>query len=622
MKHLTFRVVRNMATKLTNDPALMSNPSRSWTVKQCVSRIQQCKSLRDLEVISLSVEHDRALSTNLFVKTALLNRYSNHSQTISKCVSIFNSIANDHRDIVIICSMMNAFIKHHQSTNALLLFDTVKNSALLIGPNDRKLSYFYSLAIKASIRCNDRSKGMSKGIEIHCLLKGHYPELYQNHFINTSLITFYGHFGDTESAVTVFRDSIHFNVASLNALMTVLTEHRLHQNALEIYSEFEREHGMKYDDITHLLALKLCINTNDQRRGQQIVDKIDIDQCSVEMRNSLIDFHGHFKDLRTAMNLFYGMNDSLKTEVTMTVMLKAMISNNSPKTALKLYGDDRYQHLIECPDSTPLHLLAVRGCIVSNRYKLGMDIISKQQIRFDADSKNELFVKSTLIDFYGHFGSIQMAMDIFESIPRDKMVGVHVSCIMKALINNEWYTAALRVYDEYQSNVQYDNVTHVLALKATKNVNEWERGKRIHFEGLDPYLSSDCSLNRYDFNVVISSLIDFYGHFGDIDTAINLFRAHFIDGKASRNRMNLCAVNAMLNVYLENEMYSECIHLFETVNQRMDRWRIRDRDAVEFDDLKIFYSTALKCCTDGMMIECGMACCHCGDVEMAIIGVF
>merc|ERR1712062_739035 len=109
-----------------------------------------------------------------------------------------------------------------------------------------------------------------------------------------------------------------------------------------------------------------------------------------------------------------------------------------------------------------------------------------------------------MIDFYGHFGLVQDAINIFASISKDEMVGVDVSCIMKALINNECYESALRVYDEYQSegmdHVEYDNVTHVLALKASKNTNEWERGKRVHSEGLDPYLflPQNDALNEVD----------------------------------------------------------------------------------------------------------------------------
>ena len=368
MKTCVLQAVRTMATTALHKPITGPHYQRSWSVKECVSHIQQCKSLRDLEVISSSIECDPALSTNLFVKTALLNRFSNHSETISKCVSVFNSIPNGRHDLVITCSMMNAFIKHNQSRNALLLFDTVKNNTFLVGHSLHKLSYFYSLGIKACIRCNDHSKGL----EIHSLLRDQHPMLYrQNHFINTSLITFYGHFGDTQSAVSVFHDAAHFNVASLNAVMTVLTEHRRHLHALWVYTDFECEHGAKYDDITHLLALKLCINANDHLRGRQIVDRLDIDRCSIEMRNTVIDFHGHFKDIDRAMDLFHGMADSLKTAVTMTVVLKALINNNALQKALKLYGHDRYQHLLW----NQSHILALRACILSNRHQLGLDIV-------------------------------------------------------------------------------------------------------------------------------------------------------------------------------------------------------------------------------------------------------
>ena len=244
---------------------------------KCVSLITKCRNLYQLEEIasSLTKSSTNHLDQSVFVKTALINGYAKYSNNISKCSSLFNSIPNDKKDLVITCSMMDAFIKFRHFDNALSLYDITDKHDISINNNEKKLSYFYNLAIKACKNINN----INKVKEIHSFLKESYPILYQNKFINTSLISFYGNINDTSSTLIVFNDNINmnnFNVSSLNAIMTILIDNDENEIALFLYQKFLNQYMENhYDDITHLLAIKTCININNYKIGKDIINKIN-----------------------------------------------------------------------------------------------------------------------------------------------------------------------------------------------------------------------------------------------------------------------------------------------------------------------------------------------------------
>ena len=585
----------------------------------CVSLITKCINLYQLEEIALSLTKlsPNHLNQSVFVKTALINGFAKYSNNISKCSSLFNSIPNDKKDLVITCSMMDAFMKFRHFDNALSLYDITDKHDISINNNEKKLSYFYNLAIKVCKNINN----IKKAKEIHSFLKESYPILYQNRYINTSLISFYGNIKDTSSALIVFNDNINmnnFNVSSLNAIMTILIDNDENEIALSLYQKFFNQYMENhYDDITHLLAVKTCINMNNYKIGKQIVNKINEQyhqhHHSIKLQNTIMDFYGYFRKIDDALNVFNTINNCKKTTVvSLNVILKTLINGERNKTALSLYtkhgpllllNDDN----INITDITTAHLLAIKACINENKLKIGKKIINKYATKFGKDIKNELYIKSTLIDFYGHFNEIQDALNVFNSISNNLVSVVIINCIIKALIDNNLNENALSIYDEYQSQIQYDNVTHILAIKACANLYDIERGKQIHQNHLNEYLfgtkqSNNKNLSRNDVNIMISTLINLYDKCDDVDSALIVFRKYFIQQKdINKDMLDIITLNSILNMYLNHNMYHECITLFQIiVNKRV----IQNKKNLLKDMLNL-YSIAINSCKDGMFLEKG-----------------
>merc|ERR1712228_695690 len=84
---------------------------------------------------------------------------------------------------------------------------------------------------------------------------------------------------------------------------------------------------------------------------------------------------------------------------------------------------------------------------------------------------------SQCIEFFAKFGDVNKAQSVFESIRSSEyeIDAIAVSAMMSAYIESEQYEQALSLYDEYDAI--NDDVSHVLALKASVYSKDCERGK-------------------------------------------------------------------------------------------------------------------------------------------------
>ena len=121
-----------------------------------------------------------------------------------------------------------------------------------------------------------------------------------------------------------------------------------------------------------------------------------------------------------------------------------------------------------------------------------------------------------MIEFYGHFGDHSTALDIFNTINSRKKDHIMIGTMMKCLMNNQCNQRVLEIYDLYPQF--HDSISYSFALKACIHLNDSKKGQSI---------IDDLNQNKMDRNndIIQSTLIEYYGHFGDIDEAVNIFNA-------------------------------------------------------------------------------------------------
>merc|ERR1712129_553321 len=221
-----------------------------------------------------------------------------------------------------------------------------------------------------------------------------------------------------------------------------------------------------------------------------------------------------------------------KRDIALTnVMLKSLANNLQSEAALQMYDEQRIAAKVD----NISHLMAICACAKTKNYEKGKQIHSK------LTNPMPLQLKTALIDFYGHCADIAAAQTVFASISDSEKNAVCVNAMMSALAENEKYDKALALYEDAKRK---DITTHKLALKMCANLNEFERGKRIHKETLSD--ASDLSVEMK------TTLIALYGHGGDIATAQSLY-----DSIVESERDIFC-VDTMMEALCNNEQNNEC----------------------------------------------------------------
>ncbi len=152
------------------------------------------------------------------------------------------------------------------------------------------------------------------------------------------------------------------------------------------------------------------------------------------------------------------------------------------------------------------------------------------------------------------------------------------SVFRRYFINNENETAIL-LYKKYETFM--DDISYILMIKACMNTNNFEFGNDIINKNID-YKNSKYNIN------LMNELIDFYGHYGDIKTAVSVFDSIL--------NKDIISYGSMMNAYCINDLNEETIKLFK---------QILNNHSVSLYPNKITYAIALKACTNVTSLHFG-----------------
>eukprot|EP01083_Nonionella_stella_P050996 135444_1 len=520
-----------------------------------VLAIKSCIHLNDYTTAESIVHgiHQEVHSVELM--NTLIHFYGT-CHKMNEAWALFNAI--HQKTAVTINCMMQALMHNDGYTDAVSLYDTWTTLR-----NDRT----HVLAIKSCIHLEEN--GLHKGKEIH----PHIIDLTKrNTFIATAWIDFYGHFGEMQSAFHVFQNIKQKNAICCNSIMKTCITNGLCNDALSIYDTFDTLRN----DTTHLLAIQACIHTNEMHKGKQIIEQSMNKKHSVELRNCVISFYGHFKDIDKALQVFKQMNDDdVKQCSTINNMMQVLLHNGYETRALELYHN--YRNTLTNNIS---HILAIQACTNINNsrgYQYGKEIHEQLAL---LEQMNDIKIKTTLIGFYGHFNNIQSAEIIFHGIDKSQRNKAIANCMMQNYIENEYNDKALRLYRESARDCNVDGISHSLALKACCNMKRFEEGNRI---------IADINKAQTLSIELMNTLIHFHGSSGDVNAAINVFNM------IPSGQMDIVSVNVMMGAYYDNKQYSECIQLF----QRFNQWK----EAMQ--PTAITYILLFKACAQNASLQVG-----------------
>ncbi|CAF4372101.1 unnamed protein product, partial [Rotaria sordida] len=129
------------------------------------------------------------------------------------------------------------------------------------------------------------------------------------------------------------------------------------------------------------------------------------------------------------------------------------------------------------------------------------------------DYRNDNVVLTSAIDMFMKFGDVESAERIFDSIKKENIITY--GAMMKGYIGNKMSEKALDLFEKI--NLKLDDVTHTVVFNACAQLAN-DRAMKIGKKLLDE-MPNDY---RND-NVVLTSAIDMFMKFGDVESAERIF---------------------------------------------------------------------------------------------------
>ena len=413
-------------------------------------------------------------------------KYSNHQQSelvVNEAIKAYHHIT-DSTNYGTMSALMKLLLHFKQPHKVYSIWDDIINTDRLSFP----------LLMKCCISTNAKDFSMDKCIEIlfkmrviDYELRQHeildfsrsvcqlvtrcktYDELksvqdliepYYDIYNQTALIVTYGkikHPERIQNARNIFNEikKEKMNTIGINAMMTLYVNHDYFKEGLEIYEEYVSLR----DNVSHKLALRACINLNDESKGFEIANRVN-KNTDPQLKASLIDFYGLFNDLHSAMTVFNSIPDETMDVSHIGAIMKAFVYNNRFQPALDIYDAN------ESLQNDITDLLAITACRRLSNWMRGKLIHDKIKTR---GYPMTIELQNALIDFYRHFQQFDKVKEIFESM--ETMNTKTINSVMMNLMNNQQYQLTLDLYQSKSDKLK-NNVTHILALKACINIGD------------------------------------------------------------------------------------------------------------------------------------------------------
>ena len=327
--------------------------------------------------------------------------------------------------------------------------------------------------------------------------------------------------------------------------------------------------------------LSLC-SSNDPTSVEKVYSLIQHEE-DIFIKTALINAFGKCLNVTKALEIFHSVPMSQLDTVALNSMIRICTQNGMNSHVLTLY--DQYPKL--CTVNTDI--LAIDACIQSDDFQAGKRII-------DSIASNTPFPKTrvlrAMMEFYGHFGAIKEAEDLFLQQTESPNFIKSVCLMMKLYVDHEHYHNALDLYDSHSDAA--NDLMHNLAIKSCIKLGDYNRGRDIYVE-LDPFQSIGRDQDR---SIELkNTVIDFYCHFGDLQKAECIFR------EIERSQKTISTINIMMAGYCNhpNKSYSE-----STLRIFMDLDSSEESHLTHLTPTVLTYALALKACTQGTALHFGM----------------
>ncbi|KAL5066228.1 hypothetical protein RYX36_027965 [Vicia faba] len=437
--------------------------------------------------------------SSIYIANTLFILYakSNH---LSQAFTLFNSIDDNHKDVVSWNSLINAFSQHHSPSSysfAINLFRRMMRTNNNVTPNAHTLAGVFSAASNLYDVAAGR-QAHSVAVKTACL---------DDVYVGSSLLNMYCKTGFVFDARKLFDRMPERNTVSWATIISGYASVGLADKAVEVFELMRREEEVENEfAVTSVLsAMTSCEFVGTGRQVHSLAVKNGL-ICIVSVANALVTMYAKCDRLDDAVRTFEFSGD--KNSITWSAMVTGYVHSGDCDKALILFNRMHSSGVL--PSEFTL-VGVVNACsdlcaVVEGKqmhgfaFKLGFGL--------------QLYVLSALVDMYAKCGNLTDACKGFECIQQPDVV--LWTSIITGYVQNGDYEGGLNLYGKMQmERVIPNELTMASVLRACSSLAALDQGKQMH-----------ARIIKYGFTLEVpigSALSAMYSKCGSLDDGYLIF---------------------------------------------------------------------------------------------------
>ncbi|KAJ0733251.1 putative tetratricopeptide-like helical domain superfamily, DYW domain-containing protein [Helianthus annuus] len=225
--------------------------------------------------------------------TAMVTGYMK-SRKVDLAEKMFDEMPE--RNLVTWNTMVSGYVDNGRADDGLKLFRTMVETG--VKPNSSTIS-------SVLLGCSNLSS-LKLGKQVHQFINKSPLSLHT--MVNTSLISMYSKCGDLETAWKLFRETLHKDIVTWNAMISGFAQHGEGEKALLLFNTMKKE--VKPDWITFIGVLSACNHAGLVNRGIQYFDSMQRDykiEPKPDHYTCMVDLLGRAGKLVEALSLIKAM---------------------------------------------------------------------------------------------------------------------------------------------------------------------------------------------------------------------------------------------------------------------------------------------------------------------------
>ncbi|KAJ4972318.1 hypothetical protein NE237_005417 [Protea cynaroides] len=422
--------------------------------------LNSCSSLTDLKRIHARILTD-GYSQNLLLVTHLITLASNLAPSMAYARKLFDGVSV--RDVFLWNTLIRGYTDLGPCEEALILYKDMHSSGFL--PDH----YTFPFVIRS---CAVLS-ALKEGKEVHCNIIKNGFDL--DVFVQSSLVTMYSQSGETSNAELIFDNIAVKNIVSWTAMIAGYVQNGFYKEGLCVFRRMVAS-GVQPNSVTLISVLPACAGLETLNLGKLIHSygiKLGVDS-DISLVNSLIALYGKCRNVKIARSLF----DQMVTRnlVSWNAMIAAYEQSDADGDAIKLFRRMQNERL-EFDYITMVSVIS--ACASLGALNMGRwvhELVTRKGL------ETNVSIANALIDMYAKCGSIDLAKNVFGTLPQRGVVSWTV--MIGACASHGHGVYALELFQTMQEEgVRPNSFTFTAVLTACRHSGFVEEGIR-YFESM------------------------------------------------------------------------------------------------------------------------------------------